>query len=241
MRRDKVQPTRAAILKWMIKQGYVITDPPDHSAIRAACLPRVKGKIGSAGIRIFDPSTEEVRYVPGLVYNSAALRATGLTDTGFSQDVWVHLNPADIGKVWLSHRGLIEAELLTHDAELATLSLREYLQIAEDDRLAAYLTKARRLQVMANDGMERYDSEKEAKAKKKSDADSAAQRAGGRRRISKPQAAQMEAAETKRRELGIDADTQAKPAANQPIGDKNVECANEPEWVIRARANKNQP
>jgi putative transposase len=236
MRRDKVEPTRAGILKWMMKNGYVVTDPPIQSAIRAACLPRVRGTVTRKGIRIFDPGTNDSRYIPGLLYNSSALQATGLTDRGndFRQTVWVHLNPADISKVWLSYRGLVEVDLRTHDPELAALPLREWLQIAANDRLEAYLTKGHRLEILANDGTERFDSKSKAAQERNAQEGSGSANSTTRgRRVTKPEAAQIEAAEALRRDLDLDvASGGSTPHARRP----DTEDVDEPDWVIQARA-----
>lgn len=236
MRRDKVEPTRAAILKWMIANAYVVSDSPNMTQIRRLCLPRLRAKVSAKGINIFDPTSKDTRYIPNLTYNSGALRETGLTDQGLAQDVWVHLNPNHLGKVWLLHReGLIEADLQTHDAELADLSLCEWLQIAESDRLERYLTGGKRLEVLANDGTARYDSAKEAKAararqlKKETDSPPA-------RKMTKPEAAAKQAELDQRERLGLSGlpmATSANGATDQSFDD---EASNEPAWVAEARA-----
>ncbi|RVT48121.1 hypothetical protein [Rubrivivax albus] len=236
MRRDKVEPTRAAILKWMIANGYVVSDAPNMTQIRRLCLPRLRAKVSAKGINIFDPTSKDTRYIPNLTYNSGALRETGLTDQGLAQDVWVHLNPNHLGKVWLLHReGLVEADLQTHDAELADLSLCEWLQIAESDRLDRYLTGGKRLEVLANDGTARYDSAKEAKAararQQKKEAGSPPTRG-----MTKPEAAARQAQldQSERLRLnGLQAASSANGPADKLLGDKS---SNEPAWVAEARA-----
>lgn len=236
MRRDKVEPTRAAILKWMIANGYMVSDSPNMTQIRRLCLPRIRAKVSAKGINVFDPTSKDIRYIPNLTYNSSALRATGLTDQGLSQDVWVHLNPNHLGKVWLLHReGLIEADLQTHDAELADLSLCEWLQIAESDRLERYLTGGKQLEVLANDGTARYDSAKEAKAartrQQKKEADSPPTR-----RMTKPEAAAKQAQLDQSERLGLSGlpmASSANEATDQIFDD---ESSNEPAWVAEARA-----
>lgn len=236
MRRDKVEPTRAAILKWMIANGYVVSDSPNMTQIRRLCLPRLRAKVSAKGITVFDPTSKDTRYIPNLIYNSNALRETGLTDQGYAADVWVHLNPNHLGKVWLLHReGLVEADLQTHDAELADLTLCEWLQIAENDRLKRYLTSGKRLEVLANDGTARYDSAKEAKAakarQKKKEAESPTAR-----RMTKPEAAAKQAQLDEAQRLGLNGlptASSASGSADQLFGD---ESSNEPAWVAEARA-----
>lgn len=231
MRRENVEPTRVSILKWMIKKGYVVTDAANQQDLRAACFPRVRGKVGRDGIRIFDPSSRDVRYVPGLRYHSAALSETGLTDRGITADIDVHINPSDISKVWIRYRGLIEAHLVTHDPELASLSLREWLLIAESDRLAQYLSKEQQLEVLANDGMARYDSKGLAKKEKQKHTLSGS--VGKNRKMNKKQAASEQARKDQQRDLGIETCEQ-EVVRFTPANDEDPPT--EPAWVVQARA-----
>lgn len=231
MRRENVEPTRASILKWMIKKGYVVTDAPNQQDLRVACFPKLKGKLYRDGIRIFDPSTRDSRLIPGLRYHSTALSETGLTDRGTSVDLEIRVNPADISKVWIRYRGLIEASLITHDPELASLSLCEWLLIAESDRLANYLSKERRLQVLANDGVARYDSKERAMKEKHKQATSESISKG--QRVNKRQAAALQASEDQRRCLGIETYEKERMRFT-PANDED--STTEPAWVAQARA-----
>jgi hypothetical protein len=195
MRAEHVEPTRASILKWMLKKGYVTTEPANMSMLRAMCLPALKAVLTRKGIHVFDPRSNEERLIPHLRYSSKALQATGLMDCGNShrQDAIVHINPSAIGKAWLSYRGMVELELQTHDVELETLTLREWLEITDRDRLSRFLTGHKRLSLKANGAIERYDSNEQAQRIKAEHEKNAA--ALGRAQSAKPSkraAARME-------------------------------------------------
>lgn len=243
MREAKVEPTRAAILRWMIDKGYVATEAPNMAVIRAACLPLVKGVVTRSGVYVFDPRTNEERLVPGLRYRSDALDATGLTTQGrdFRQEVQVHINPNEIGQAWLRFKGLIELKLVTHDPELSELTLREWLAIVDRDRLARFLTKGLRLQILANDGIERYDSNKKARKIKKSHEVVAASEGKKRgKRMTKSEAADLESATEQRRRLGLHDSNVGMSSYTFDDCDEEVESSNEPDWVIAARARAQQ-
>lgn len=241
MRADKVEPTRAAVLKWMIGKGYVTTDEPNLAVIRAACLPVLRGIVTRLGIQIFDPRTSDQRLVPHLRYSSAALQATGLTRQGssFRQEVNVHLNPARIGKAWLNFRGLVELDLLTHDVQLGDLTLREWLEITDHDRLNRYLTKHVRLQLEANDAIDRYDSNVVARRVK--DEHTKLNASLGRNKPAKPTkrgAAEMAQQDELKRRLGLGDEVDGK-ADDIAIGAKRTSKRgepDEPDWVVAARA-----
>lgn len=236
MRRDHVEPTRAAILKWMLSKGYVTTEPANISLIRTRCLPTLKGIVTRKGVQIFDPRSNEQRLIPHLRYHSSALEATGLTSQGssFRQEVTVHLNPGDLGKAWLNFRGLVELELKTHDVELHTLTLREWLEITDNDRLERFLTSNMRLQIEANGAIERYDSNEQAlRISNEHRRNAAALGRSAVGKIGKKAAAAMEKQATIERQLGLEAAVDAaKDTAKAPVdwGDE------EPAWMAEIRA-----
>jgi hypothetical protein len=243
MRADHVEPTRASILKWMLKKGYVTTEPANMSMLRAMCLPALKAVLTRKGVHVFDPRSNEERLIPHLRYSSKALQATGLMNcgNGHRQDAIVHINPSAIGKAWLSYRGMVELELQTHDVELETLTLREWLEITDRDRLSRFLTGHKRLSLKANGAIERYDSNEQAQRIKAEHEKNAA--ALGRAQSSKPSkraAARMEKQAEKERQLDLDAASSGNAGAPQTLGVDRGESANEPEWVRRARAQSNK-
>ena len=238
MREEKVEPTRKAILLWMIKKGYVSTESPNMAVIRKACLPTVKGTVTRWGVRIFDPRPKEERLVPHLRYNSPALQASGLTNQGknFSQEVQVHINPSGIGKAWLYFKGLIEIDLVTHDSQLSNLTLREWLVITDEEKLARFMAKGQRLQILANDGIERYDSNKKArKIKRQHQATAKTEGRTGRNRTSKIEAGKIALDDEKRLQLGLN-DMPDDDEREEICNKETSKSANEPEWVTKARA-----
>ena len=238
MRKDKVVPTRAEILRWMIKNHYVVTDPPNQEKLRSVCYPRIAGTLQRGGIQLFDPSSKNKRYIPGLEYKSAALLPLQESSSGraLKVDVSVHINPSDISKVWLQHNGLIQVDLHTHDPRLASLSLREWLQIADEDRLSEFLAKPVRLTVMSNDGLERFNSEKQAKAAKKADEVVAAATGGKRRKgPSKKEAAQLEAEAALNRVMNLPLPQGSGGGSKWfDLTSEDLD-ADEPDWVQRGR------
>lgn len=239
MRADKVEPTRASILKWLIKKGYVTTDTANMATIRAMCLPVLKGVVTRKGVQIFDPRTNEERLIPHLRYNSDALQATGLTNNGntFRQEVTVHLNPSEIGKAWMNYKGLVELDLKTHDVELASLTLREWLEITDNDRLQRFLTSHKRLQLQANGAIERYDSNDVARRIKGEHEKLSA--ALGRNQPKKPnkrEAAKLAKQAELQLKLDLVGDTHNDAAGTNLHGSYPAESANEPAWVIAARS-----
>ena len=57
----------------------------------------------------------------------------------------------------------IEMAVQHKDPEVANLTLLEWLQITDSDRLNIWLDEHHRIEVLANDGMRLYDSNKEAR------------------------------------------------------------------------------
>lgn len=216
MRRDKVKPTRAAVLQWLIKEGYVATAPTATHILRTHCLPLLKGVMTRDGVRVFDPrSGKNERLVPHLRYSSQALHESGLTDMGRNgrQNVSVHIDPSHLGIAWLAVGELIEMTVQHKDPEVANLTLLEWLQITDSDRLNIWLDEHHRIEVLANDGQRLYDSNKAARARKRK-AEREAAKAGGARaaRKTKPEAG-AEAIEAERlRQLGCD----SAAASGQP-------------------------
>jgi hypothetical protein len=222
MRRDKVKPTRAAVLQWLIKEGYVASAPTDTHTLRTHCLPVLKGVLTRDGVRVFDPRKDkDGRFVPHLRYSSKALHASGLTDIGRNgrQSVFVHLDPSHVGTAWLAAGGLIEMVVQHKDPEVANLTLLEWLQITDSDRLNIWLDEHHRIEVLANDGLRLYDSNKEARARKRQ-AEQDAAKAGAPRKARKTKAeAGAEAIEAERlRQLGCSGAT----PTGQSAGGKDV-------------------
>lgn len=169
MRREGVKPTRGNIVQWLIRKGYVASVPTDLHTLRTRCLPWLKGVIRRDGIRLFDPRPGESRLIKHLLYNSDALLESGLTDIGRNgrNECRVHIDPSHLGRAWLAYNGTIELELQTKDPEAANLTLLEWLQLNDSDRLTHFLDEHQRVQVLANDGRAIYDSNKEARAAKR--------------------------------------------------------------------------
>lgn len=237
MREDKVEPYRGQILRWMIKKGYVATELSDMNAVRARCLPRLKAVVSRDGVRVFDPRVMEKRFIPHLRYTSEHLDATGLTGQGKNHraECTLFLDPSRIGKAWLEYRGLVPVDLLTHDSQMAQLTLLEWLQITDEDRLQNVLAGHRRLEVLASNGMHIYKANEQGRAAKKEQREQDVN-AGGKR---KPQMGKKDAAEQATRaahlqQLGLGGVPAPAPASQQDAH-REQDSANEPAWVTAAR------
>lgn len=240
MRRDGVKPTRGEILMWLIRKGYVATAPTDCHTLRTRCLPWLKGVIERDGVRLFDPRPGQDRLIKNLRYSSDTLHATGLTDIGRStrSPCRVHVDPSHLGKAWLAYQGTIELELQTKDPELANLTLLEWLKATDSDRLNLFLDEHMRIQVLANDGMALFDSNKEARAIKRTAEREAAEE--GKQSKAKPnkREAGAHAIEQERlRKLGLPTGDQSKPKTSElPFSaPKSGYGANDDDYLAQAR------
>ena len=142
MRNEDVEPTRGAILKWMIKNGYVASEPTCLDQLRASCLPRLEASIYGDGVYIFDPRKPGRRQlVPNLRYWSQWLHDSGSTERGRKKVIQctVGLNPSNLGEAWLHMDGLQRLELMTKDPLMCEVTLLDWLLISDDDRLKAFL------------------------------------------------------------------------------------------------------
>lgn len=239
MRSANVSPTRAAILKWMIKVGYVCTEPVLAEDVRRRCLPRLTGKISRKGITVFDPTTLDSRIVPHLRYTSNELTKTVLAafTEGQSQDIYVHMDIADLGRVWFEHKGkLIEAFRVKADPGLDELTLKEFIDICALDRLKLALARHQRLQIYSNEGKSRYDSAENSKrltlAAKKA---AGISKGANSKDISKSQAEEMEKKEESRRYWSNARVPTKIELSTSAAGHHPSEVEGEPDWVRLAR------
>ena len=142
MRNENVEPTRGAILKWMINKGYVASEPANLDQLRATCLPRLEASIYGDGVYIFDPRRDgRQQLVPKLRYWSQWLHDSGLTERGRKKVIpcTVGLNPSNLGEAWLHMDGLQRLDLKTKDPLMCEVTLLDWLLISDDDRLRAFL------------------------------------------------------------------------------------------------------
>jgi hypothetical protein len=244
MRREDVKPTRGAILKWLIKKGYVATSPSDATTLRTRCLPWLHGVIRRDGIRLYDPRSDKKRLIVHLRYSSEELLATGLTDIGksTSKSCRVHVDPSHLGKAWLTYQGTIELELQTKDPELVNLTLREWLQITDSERLSRFMDEHGRLEILANDGRALYDSNKEArllklKAEREAKTASKTKQGPSDAKTSKREAGVAAIQQEQLRKLGLldEPSQQPRPTANASPGPMRENVANDGNYLAAAR------
>ncbi len=139
MRNDGVEPTRKAILEWMIDMGYVVSEPIDLDHLRAQCLPRLKAVIKRDGIHVRDPQDER-QFIPGLIYWCDWIQAKGLTERGGRRGIETEilLNPSYLSIAWIYLDGSAHRlELKTKDEHMQEVSLCDWMSICEDDSLRA--------------------------------------------------------------------------------------------------------
>ncbi|MEP7298188.1 MAG: hypothetical protein ABI702_18550, partial [Burkholderiales bacterium] len=143
MRSDEVRPYRGDILKWMIKNNYVVSEPQNTESLKARSLPRLKAGIYGNGLRIFDPrASGTTRLVPKLRYWSEWLHESRLTEKGRANVIHVHfhLNPSNLSEGWLiMDGGMHRLELQTNDPLLHEVTLLDWLAICDDESLRAFL------------------------------------------------------------------------------------------------------
>jgi hypothetical protein len=139
MRNDDVKPTRAEILRWMIGKGYVSTASPNMQQIRRQCLPRLAATIQGNGVHVFDPRTDRLKYIDGMVFWSEELEASGLTTRGRKKviDCEIYLNPSDPAQAWLDDERLTHMKLRHIDPQRVGVTLRDWLGIQHRDDIAA--------------------------------------------------------------------------------------------------------
>ena len=98
------------------------------------------------------------------------------------------------------------------------------------------MAKGQRLQILANDGIERYDSNKKArKIKRQHQATAKTEGRTGRNRTSKIEAGKIALDDEKQLQLGLN-DMPDDDEREKIYNKETCESANEPEWVTKARA-----
>ncbi|MGJ7571091.1 hypothetical protein ACSFBX_11200 [Variovorax sp. RB2P76] len=216
MRRDGVKATRRAILEWMMANGYATSEPTNIEALRVRCLPKLRAVITRQGVEIFDPREGHTNLIPNLVYESAYLHESGLSDKAAKRRIpcEVHIDPCDISVVWLAGAGpLRRLDLCSPDPELCKVVLRDWLEICDDDALQLHLDREFRDNAYASRVSTQRRANKQAKNAKRKEAASLAASA---------------AAESTNRKVGVDtsADSQPNPSDPQPTA-----SASQPEQV----------
>jgi hypothetical protein len=141
MRNDGVEPTRRAILEWMMSKGYVSSAPCDLNALRVRSLPRLKAVIHADGLHIFNPWSKDRVLIDKLRYRSDWLVKSGLLErvSRKSKHVDVHVDPMNLRQVWVNLDGLRCLDLITHDPDMREITLHDWCAICEDDKLRAFL------------------------------------------------------------------------------------------------------
>lgn len=144
MRRDGVKATRRAILEWLMANGYATSEPTNIEALRVRCLPKLRAVITRQGVEIFDPRQGHINLISNLLYESAYLHESGLSDKAAKRRIpcEVHIDPCDISVVWLTGAGpLRRLDLCSPDPELCKVVLRDWLEICDDDALQLHLDR----------------------------------------------------------------------------------------------------
>ncbi len=120
-------------------------------------------------------------------------------------EAMVHIDPSDLSKAWLAYRGLVPLQLQTADPDLPLLTLREVLQIEEEDRLGAALTARQRYRTTASNQQAIKDANRKGKAAKVEDeATATALGRTKKQRVDKKSAAAWEADADRAVRFGVD-------------------------------------
>lgn len=207
MRQDNVQPTRGAILKWMIENAYVASEPANLDQLRATCLPRLEASIYGDGVYVFDPRYQGRQHlVPKLRYWSQWLHDSGLTERGRKKviECTVGIDPSNLGEAWLHMDGLHRLELKTKDPLMCEVALLDWLLISDDDRLRAFLDKVEKhaADVSHTASMEHTNKEA-AKAKAQEMSESPVKPSKAEQKAGKREATDMERNHQNNTQLGV--------------------------------------
>lgn len=147
MRRDGVTPTRAAILRWKMANGYWTQFQPPVEVLRARLLPQFRAVINGRGLFIMRPDRgNKNELVRGARFVSDYLLQSGRMERGRakSEPVVVNADPNDLSRVWLPTReGLMELPNVHPDSLLISrATLADVLDIQDDDGMEALLGKS---------------------------------------------------------------------------------------------------
>lgn len=143
MRRDGVTPTRRAILEWLMRNGYLMSEPTILHNLRAQCLPQIKAVMHADGIHLFDPRNLK-RLIPNLVYRSKWLENSGWLAKARKKSIpmYVHIDPSCVGEVHASLEGELRGiPLRVRDPEVMTLAILDWLTITDSDALLGFVLK----------------------------------------------------------------------------------------------------
>lgn len=106
MRRDKVEPTRIAMYRWAIKNGYVAGKPMDPTYMKAHLLPTYTCTIRRNGLILHRPKTgDAVELLHGARFSDPYLASSGLIRramNGGKKHVNVKADPDDLSQVFLN-------------------------------------------------------------------------------------------------------------------------------------------
>lgn len=143
MRRDGVKPTRRAILEWLMRNGYLMSEPTILHNLRAQCLPQLKAVMHADGIHLFDPRNPQ-RLIPNLVYRSKWLEESGWLAKARKRSIhlYAHIDPSCVGEIHASLDGELRAvPLRVKDPEVMTLAILDWLTITDQDALLGFVLK----------------------------------------------------------------------------------------------------
>ena len=137
---NKLAATRKNIVEFCMQFGYVTSEPANLEVLQAQCLPKLAAKLQRNGLHVFDPREPMgKRYIPGLIYDSDWLNASGLKKSK-GKECEVQIDPSQVGCVLLkTDSGLQRLTLRTPDDEQRSLSLADWLVITDSDVLKAFI------------------------------------------------------------------------------------------------------
>lgn len=173
MRRDGVEPNRAAIHQWAIVKGYIANLPINIEQLRAHLLPKINAVVRPNGVFLLRPDRNDkrelvrnARFIGPRVVQLQWLEKARKSSTF---DVQVHYDPNNLSCIWLIDEDGVHE--LTNQSSDATLiregTLADVLNMQDDDCLKGLLDQEEIDQAEANFVIGRYDkNHKNRKLKK---------------------------------------------------------------------------
>jgi len=145
MRRDNVQPTRTAIYKWCVDNGYVVGSPASPDIVRAHLLPSMPAVLTGSGVFLCRPDRgKRMEHVDGARFVGEVLMKQGLMHKARAkhEQIEVRGDPQDLRRIWLVRDGFHELKNVSADPLAITeWTLADHLEVQDSDALARHMAR----------------------------------------------------------------------------------------------------
>jgi hypothetical protein len=141
MRRAQVKPTRIAIYRWLVENGYIVDFTPDIAILRAHLYPSHPATLTESGVYLLRQDCgDKEEVIPNARYMGDCLISLGLLEQARrkgNRRIMVRCNPMDPRSVWIQTKlGLAALENIHPDPILYRQApLADLLSIKEEDKL----------------------------------------------------------------------------------------------------------